>query len=388
MHILSVNELNCLAYRIYVELIRVLIGFGYMRVLVLAGGTGGHIFPALAVAKRLIEQGHTVHWLGTSHGMESWITADHNIPIHFIQIGGLRGKNFITKLLAPWRLLVALCQSICVIMRFNPQVVLGMGGYVTGPAGLAAWLLRKKLIIHEQNAIAGMTNKILANFSYQVLTGFPRSFPRKITAKLTGNPVREDFYKLLPPQQRASKAAVGQLKILVFGGSAGARTLNNIIPQLYATWPEAIKPQILHQTGNKNINDAKQAYTNSGVVENSDVQLVDFIQDMPSAYTWADVVICRAGALTVAELAASGVASILIPYPYAVDDHQTKNAEYLANAGAAVIIQERDLSVASLTSYLVDFSRDTSKLNAMAAAAYSLARPDALDLVVASCIST
>lgn len=358
-----------------------------MRILILAGGTGGHIFPALAVAKRLIEQGHTVHWLGTSNGMESWITADNNIPIHFIQIGGLRGKNFTTKLLAPWRLLLALLQSIRIIRDFDPQVVLGMGGYVTGPAGLAAWLLRRKLIIHEQNAIAGMTNKILANFSYRVLTGFPHSFPNKINTELTGNPVREDFYKLLPPLQRGWQNSVGPLKILVFGGSAGARTLNNIIPQVYAGWPEELKPQILHQAGNKNLNDAKHAYASNGIVNDNNVRIVDFIQDMPSAYTWADIVICRAGALTVAELAAAGVASILIPYPYAVDDHQTKNAQYLANAGAAIIIQERDLNVADLTAHLVDFSCNHAKLHAMSTAAYSLAKPDALDLVVKTCIS-
>lgn len=359
----------------------------------MAGGTGGHIFPALAVAKRLQQQGHVVHWLGSKGGMESGIAITHAIPIHFVNIGGIRGKGLGTKLLAPWRLYVALLQSLAIIWRFKPDVVLGMGGYVTGPAGLASWLLRKRLVIHEQNAIAGMTNQILAHFSYKVLEGFADSFPKKVATQVTGNPVREDFSKLLPPNKRSPRDVTNGLKILIIGGSGGARTLNNVIPQLLSNWPANIaQPTIWHQAGNKHIHDAKLAYEACGVTVAANgaqampgqVKLVAFIQDMPSAYAWADVIICRSGALTVAEIAAAGVASILIPYPYAVDDHQTKNAQYLANADAAIIIQEKDLKVAKLATILTNLAEDATKLSAMSQAAYDLAKPDALDLVVAN----
>lgn len=360
-----------------------------MRILIMAGGTGGHIFPALAVAKRLIQQGHTVHWLGSRYGMEGEITAANNIPIHFIKIVGLRGKNLSTKLLAPGRLVLAFLQSLMVMLQFKPNLVLGMGGYVTGPAGLAAWLLRKKLVIHEQNATAGMTNEILARFSHTVLEGFPQSFSAKIATKFTGNPVREDFIKVVPPLERPPKPTP-PLHILIIGGSAGARALNNLMPRVLQGWPDSTPPVLWHQAGKKNIQDAQQAYLNAGFnvaindVNATDIKLVDFIEDMPSAYLWADLIICRAGALTVAEIAAIGVASILIPYPYAVDDHQTKNAAYLTRAGAAIIMQERDLNLEQLRALLLDFSANPHKLQAMAAAAYSLAKPDALDLVVNS----
>ncbi len=366
-----------------------------MKILIMAGGTGGHIFPALAVAKRLREQGHIVHWLGAPHSMEADITQANAIPMHFISIGGLRGKNWRTKLFAPLRLSRALLQSLSVMLRFKPDVVLGMGGYVTGPAGLAAWLTRKKLIIHEQNAIAGMTNQILAKFSTKVLQGFPNSFPTKITALETGNPVREDFYQLLPPEKRMPKSAGSALKILVIGGSAGSRALNNIIPQLLKIWPQEPKPMFWHQAGSKNIKDAQLAYFDQGYnvsinavsnIDTTTVKLVDFIQDTPTAYAWADVVICRAGALTVAEIAAAGIPSIFIPYPYAVDDHQTKNAQHLVQAGAAFLIQEKDLTVEKLSDILQRLNTYPEQLVVMARAAYNLAKPDALDLVVKSCI--
>lgn len=359
-----------------------------MRILIMAGGTGGHIFPALAVAKKLQQQGHTVHWLGAMNGMEAGITTVNAIPIHFISIGGIRGKGLVTKLLAPLRLFVALLQSLAIMLKFNPDVVLGMGGYVTGPAGLAAWLTGKRLVIHEQNAIAGMTNQILARFSYKVLEGFPGSFPNNIQARLTGNPVREGFAKLLSPEKRAARINNSALRILIIGGSGGARTLNDILPKVLSTWPaNKLKPILWHQAGKKQLTDAKQSYEANDIkLIASEVKLVDFINDMPSAFAWADIVICRAGALTIAEIASAGVASILIPYPYAVDDHQTKNAEYLVQANAAVIIQERDLTTAGLQQVLLDFMDNPEKLTAMAKAAYTLAKPQALDLVVANCI--
>jgi UDP-N-acetylglucosamine--N-acetylmuramyl-(pentapeptide) pyrophosphoryl-undecaprenol N-acetylglucosamine transferase len=363
-----------------------------MRVLIMAGGTGGHIFPALAVAKKLIEQGHQVHWLGTRNGMEAGVATANNIPIHYVSISGLRGKNLLTKIFAPLRLSIALLQSLSAMLAFKPDVVLGMGGYVTGPAGLAAWILRKRLIIHEQNAIAGMTNQILAKFSYRVLEGFPNSFPLTVTTKLTGNPVREEFHNLLPPDKRSHKNSSTALKILVLGGSGGAQALNNILPQVLSTWDSTPKPMVWHQAGSRHIASAKQAYLSAGinveinalVNQGMNIKLVDFIQDMPNAYSWADIVICRAGALTVAELAAAGVASILIPYPHAVDDHQTKNAQHLVQAGAAIILQESELSVDKLRATLQKLATDQPKLLAMAKAAHRLAQPEALDKVVAN----
>jgi UDP-N-acetylglucosamine--N-acetylmuramyl-(pentapeptide) pyrophosphoryl-undecaprenol N-acetylglucosamine transferase len=353
-----------------------------MRVLIMAGGTGGHIFPALAVAKRLIQQGHEVQWLGTKQGMEYGITQAHGLLLNTINIAGLRGKGIFAKLLAPVRLTWALMQSLMVIKRFQPEIVLGMGGYVTGPAGLAAWIMRKKLVIHEQNAIAGMTNQILAKFSHRVLEGFPNSFPNKINAHLTGNPVREEFHQLLPPDRRNRSNAATGLKILILGGSGGAQALNNLIPQVLNNWKSELRPIIWHQTGSKHFVAAKQAYINAGINIETNVKLVDFIQDMPNAYAWADLVICRAGALTVAEIAAAGVASILIPFPYAVDDHQTKNAQYLVDVNAAVLIQERDLSVANLLQLLEEFAANPAKILAMAQAARKVAKPEALEQVI------
>jgi UDP-N-acetylglucosamine--N-acetylmuramyl-(pentapeptide) pyrophosphoryl-undecaprenol N-acetylglucosamine transferase len=365
-----------------------------MRVLVMAGGTGGHIFPALAVAKRLIQQGHTVRWLGTKNSMEAGITQANEIPISYVSISGIRGKGVKTKLLAPMRLAWAFTQSLKVMLSFKPEVVLGMGGYVTGPAGIAAWVTRRRLIIHEQNAIAGMTNQILARFSHKVLEAFPNSFPQSITANLTGNPVREDFHKLLAPEKRSGKNTSPALKILILGGSGGAQSLNNIIPQILSTWGDKPKPMVWHQAGAKHIANAKQAYSVAGInveinsVVNAgiNIKLVDFIQDMPNAYAWADIVICRAGALTIAEIAAAGVASILIPYPYAVDDHQTKNADYLVASGAALMIQERDLNVEKLRDLLQDLAANPAKILAMAKAAHKLAKPESLDKVVEFCL--
>jgi UDP-N-acetylglucosamine--N-acetylmuramyl-(pentapeptide) pyrophosphoryl-undecaprenol N-acetylglucosamine transferase len=354
----------------------------YMRVLIMAGGTGGHIFPALAVAKRLLQQGHTVHWLGTRHGMELGITQANNIKLHTISISGLRGKGLLAKLLAPYKLSWALLQALIIIRQFQPDVVLGMGGYVTGPAGLAAWVLRKRLVIHEQNAIAGMTNQILAKFSYKVLEAFPNSFPSKVTTHLTGNPVREEFHQLLPPERRNNRNSNTGLKILILGGSGGAQALNSLMPQILSEWPIGLKPIVWHQAGSKHLHNAKQAYLNAGLDLEANIKLVDFIQDMPNAYAWADLVICRAGALTIAELAAAGVASILIPFPYAVDDHQTKNAQFLVNAGAAILMQERALDVAALRKLLQDFAVDHMKILTMAQAARKVAKPDALEQVV------
>ncbi len=358
-----------------------------MRILIMAGGTGGHIFPALAVAKRLQAQGHQVQWIGTRHGMEAHIVPNNHIQLNCINIAGIRRRGWLALLAAPWQITRAIWQSIRILRQFKPDVVLGMGGYVTGPAGFAAWLLRKRLVIHEQNAVAGMTNQILAKFSYKVLEAFPHSFPATVKATVTGNPVREDFVRLLPPNLRPARLN-GALKILILGGSGGARALNNIIPQVLKAWQGPARPQIWHQAGKKQLEEARQTYADCGfTLENVDqITLTDFIEDMPAAFTWADIVVCRAGALTIAELAAAGVASILIPYPYAVDDHQTKNAQFLAEAGAAIIIQERDLNPEKLRNLLQDFTQHPEQLNSMANAAYSCAKLDALERVVEQCV--
>lgn len=363
-----------------------------MRILIMAGGTGGHIYPALAVAKRLAQQGHEVHWLGAKNSMEQTIVTEQKIPLHYISVRALRGKNFLHKILAACWLLLALLQALVIIAKLKPQVVLGMGGFVTGPGGLAAYIMRKRLVIHEQNAIAGMTNQLLARFSQKILVAFPQSFPQKVRTQFTGNPVREAFYNLPEPAIRFNKKNPGPLKILILGGSNGARALNNIIPELLMTWGTEIPlPMIWHQAGKRNVADTQQAYKACGLqidvnqLHNAGIKLVDFIQDMPNAYAWADIVICRAGALTIAEIAAAGVASILVPYPYAVDDHQTKNAQYLLQAGAAMLFQERDLEVDLLRKNLHDLALDRERLTKMALQAHSLAKRDALDLVVSSC---
>lgn len=346
-----------------------------MRILIMAGGTGGHIFPALAVAKKFMQQGHEVRWLGTKKGMESDIIPKHGILIHYINISGLRGKGLLSLLLIPFKLVFALAQAIGVIIAYKPQLVIGMGGYVTGPGGLAARITGKKLVIHEQNAIAGMTNRILANFANIILEAFPHSFPPKFKTILTGNPLREEFCKV----EFISKDPKS-FNILVIGGSGGAQALNNIMPQVIQFWNDPNRNlQVWHQTGARNLQDTVENYAKHQVTAN----ITDFISDMPQAYMWADIVICRAGALTIAELTAMGKPSILIPFPYAVDDHQTKNAEYLSKQNAGILLPQSQLSVEKLNTILSELS--VQKLHAMSEAAKKLAKLDSLDAVISAC---
>lgn len=313
--------------------------------LIMAGGTGGHVFPALAVARALRERGLTPVWLGTARGMESRLVPQHHIEMEFITVSGVRGKGLLTALLAPLNLLRAVWQAIGVLRRRQPVVVFGAGGFASGPGGIAAWLLRKPLVIHEQNAIAGMTNRWLSRLAQRVYAAFPKAFTRP--ALCVGNPVRREIAALPAPAARFAERN-GAMRLLVVGGSLGAQRLNALVPAALALLQPDERPQVIHQAGEKNLAAAQAAYRDSKVA--GDVRA--FIDDMAALYGWADLVVCRAGALTVSELAAAGVASLLVPFPAAVDDHQTHNARFLVNAGAAVLIQERELTAQRLADAL------------------------------------
>ncbi len=352
-------------------------------VLIMAGGTGGHIFPGLAVAKKMREQGTVVQWLGTQKGLEARVVPEAGFPIHFISISGLRGKGIKDLFLAPFRLCLAVWQAIKIIRQINPDVVLGMGGFASGPGGIASWLLRKPLVIHEQNAKAGMTNRCLANVAKKVLEGFPCTFKRKIGNNkiiTVGNPVRAELSCFSAPEQR-NRDHTQPLRLLVLGGSLGAQAINDLLPQALAQLSIANRPSVLHQTGEKNIQQTTAAYQ----AVNLTVELVPFIQEMDKAYKSADLVLCRAGALTVAELCAVGLGAVFVPFPYAVDDHQTTNANFMVEQGAAILVQQKELTVKKLVNLLEDFVINREKCLQMAKAAYALRRVDATEKVVMLC---
>ncbi|MCV6636946.1 undecaprenyldiphospho-muramoylpentapeptide beta-N-acetylglucosaminyltransferase [Candidatus Albibeggiatoa sp. nov. NOAA] len=334
-------------------------------VLMMAGGTGGHIFPALAIAQALQAQNIHVEWLGTPNSMEARLVPQNDISIHFINIKGLRGKSKLSLLLAPFKIIWAIGQAMRVIRRVKPQVVIGMGGFASGPGGIAAWLTGKKLLIHEQNAVAGMTNKVLSRFAKQTLQAFPNTFPVKTQAKTVGNPVRESIAALNQTEINQS-----QLNILVFGGSLGAKALNELVPQALQQL-DNLNITVKHQTGEKQLEEVKNTYANAPF----SVDVTAFIHDMADAYQWADLVICRAGALTVTELAHAGVASILIPFPHAVDDHQTANAKYLSEQGAAILIQQREVTTEKLKQMLQTLLSKPEQLQTMGQAARQQANP-------------
>lgn len=348
-------------------------------IMLMAGGTGGHVYPALAVAERLRGDGWEVVWLGTRAGLEARVVPAAGIEVEWVTVGGLRGKGLATLLLAPVRLASALWQSVAAIRRRRPAAVLGMGGYVSGPGGIAARLLGKPLVIHEQNAVAGLTNRVLARIARRVLTGFPGVLAR---GEWIGNPVRASITALPEPGARAG-GRNGPLRVLVLGGSQGARALNAVVPLAIATLPPAERPEIQHQCGEKHLNAARAAWAEAGVA----VEPVPFIDDIAAAYAWADLVVCRAGALTVAELAAAGVASVLVPFPAAVDDHQTLNARFLADAGAAELLPQADLSAARLAQSLRAYTADRARVREMADAARRLARPHAAADLAAACVA-
>lgn len=343
-------------------------------VMIMAGGTGGHVFPALSLAAALRARDCEIVWLGTRAGIEARLVPAAGIPVEWIPIGGLRGKGLTTLLAAPARLLRALWQSIRVIRRHRPSVIVGLGGYVTGPGGLAAWLLRRPLVIHEQNAIAGFTNRVLARFATAVLEAFEGSFPSASHARAVGNPVRQSFFDLPAPALRYA-ARTGPLRLLVVGGSQGAARLNAVVPEALAMLGGRLAVSVRHQAGERGLESARARYAQLGV----EAEVLSFIDDIAQAYGEADLVICRAGALTVSELAAAGVAALFVPFPAAVDDHQTRNAGYLVERDAAVLIPERELSATRLASELGRLASDRRALLAMAERARGIARPRATE---------
>ena len=348
-------------------------------ILIMAGGTGGHVFPALAVARVLREQGAEVVWLGTRQGLEARVVPAAGFPVAWVRVRGLRGKALLQRLQAPFMLALALLQSLWVMLKLRPAVVLGMGGFVTGPGGLMAWLLRRPLVIHEQNSVAGMTNRWLAPLARQVLVAFPGALPG---AHHTGNPVRADIAALPAPEARLGGHA-GVPRLLVLGGSLGAQALNESLPAAIARLPEALRPEVWHQTGTRHLQAGQAAYAAAGVA----ARVEAFVDDMAAAYGWADLVVCRAGALTVAELAAAGVGAILVPYPHAVDDHQTGNARYLAEQGAALLLPQPELEPERLGVLLGELLGDRERLLDMARRARALAQPDAARQVAQACLA-
>lgn len=346
-------------------------------ILIMAGGTGGHIYPGLAVADALHAQGWNIVWLGAPNSMEAELVPKHGYPVAWVNFSGLRGKGGVRMLLLPLMLLRAFAQSIAVLLRHRPDVVLGMGGYITFPGGMMAALLGRPLVVHEQNSIAGLSNKVLAKVADRVLSGFPDVLK---DAQWCGNPVRADIAALPEPQERFAGRS-GKLNVLVVGGSLGAQALNEALPKALAMLSEQERPQVLHQTGKKHFEAVQKLYAQSGV--SADIRA--FLDDMANQYASADVVICRAGALTIAELASAGVASVLIPFPFAVDDHQTHNARFLSEHGAAVLLPQKELTAEKLAQLLRELSRE--KLLAMAQAARSLAKPDATQQVAQVCVA-
>lgn len=350
--------------------------------LIMAAGTGGHVFPALAVANELREQGVEVHWLGTPRGMEVDIVKRAGIPISYIKIGGLRGKGILKQLLAPLKILLATFSALRIMTKIKPNVVLGMGGFVTGPGGVASRLLGKPLVIHEQNAIPGFSNVMLSKIATRILQAFPGTFKSTGKTFLTGNPVRKAINELDKPQTRYQERS-GPIRLLIIGGSLGAQALNETVPKALALIDTALRPIVWHQTGRNKQVHTEEIYASL----NLEVEVQPFIEDMHEAYRWADLVICRAGAMTITEISNSGIASILVPYPYAVDDHQTANAKFLSNAGAAVLIRQIELTPERLARELVGLIESGRPgLLAMAEKAMALAMPDATQSVTRHCL--
>jgi UDP-N-acetylglucosamine--N-acetylmuramyl-(pentapeptide) pyrophosphoryl-undecaprenol N-acetylglucosamine transferase len=332
------------------------------RALVMAGGTGGHIFPALAVAQALQAQGWQITWLGTPGSMEAQIVPKHGIEVQTIDFSGVRGKGLKTLLVLPWKLTRAFAQSWAVVGRVKPDVVLGFGGYVTFPGAMMAVARGTPLVLHEQNAVAGMANRWLAPLAKRIYTAFPQAFAQQKKAQWVGNPLRADFLQQLPPSERLT-GRTGPLKVLVVGGSLGAKALNDTVPKALALMPPEQRPLVTHQSGAKNMDALAAAYAEAGV----QAQLLPFIDDMAQAVADADLVLCRAGASTVTELAAVGVAAVYVPFPAAVDDHQTKNAEFLVNAGGGWLLPQAQLKPEFLAKLLLNMERPIIEQKANAA---------------------
>jgi UDP-N-acetylglucosamine--N-acetylmuramyl-(pentapeptide) pyrophosphoryl-undecaprenol N-acetylglucosamine transferase len=351
------------------------------RVLVTAGGTGGHVFPALAAAKLFEQQGVKVRWIGTRQGIESSVVPANHIDIDYLDVAGVRGQGLARLIWAPLKIIKAVFRALGIMHRFKPDLVLGMGGFVTGPTGIAGWLSGRPVFIHEQNAIAGFTNRMLALLAKKVFQAFPDAFPANKKVEIIGNPVRAEIAELSDPVQRYRKRS-GPIRFLVLGGSQGAVALNELVPKALAQIHMAFEFKVRHQAGAKNQDKAEACYQQAGV----DAEVIPFIDDMASAYEWADVVICRSGALTVSELAAAGVASVLIPYPFAVDDHQTRNGEYLSCRGAAYLLQQNELNEVDLANLIKTQLCNREILLEMAVKARSLAMLNATEKLVLRCV--
>ncbi len=343
--------------------------------MVMAGGTGGHIFPGIAVAEVLRARGWRIVWMGNAQGMEARLVPGYGYETAWVRFSALRGKGLLTKLLLPWNLLRGFWQALGALRRVRPDVVLGMGGYVTFPGGMMASLIGRPLVLHEQNSVAGLANRVLARVADRVLSGFPEVLP---AAQWVGNPVRADIAAIAPPAARFEERS-GPLRVLVVGGSLGAAALNEVVPRALARIPVEQRPLVTHQAGAKQIEALRSAYAAAGV----EGELLPFIDDMATRYAEADLVICRAGALTIAELAAAGVASVLVPYPHAVDDHQSGNARFLSERGAARLMPQHGLDAAALAALLMDLDRQT--LLGMAEKARALSRADAAEVVASAC---
>lgn len=354
-------------------------------VLIMAGGTGGHIYPALSIARNLHSRGYRTEWLGTARGLEVDLLRDTDIPLHFIDVKGVRGKGLKSILLAPFMIFSSVLQSLRVLRQVNPCCVLGMGGYVTGPGGVAARLAGRQLLIHEQNAIAGFSNRLLAPIANRVLEAFPGTFRAAPKVICTGNPVRAEIVALTGMAQRLRESGES-LRILVVGGSLGAVAINRLIPAALQLLEGVNRPQVWHQTGRSNLEETRTLYANADLTINDACRVDAYIHDMAAAYAWADMVICRAGAATVSEIAAAGLPSLLVPFPHAVDDHQTRNAQWLSTAGAALLMPQNALNEVALAARLQEFMNDRGLLLSMAGSARALARPEASDLVALECM--
>ncbi len=350
-------------------------------VMIMAGGTGGHVFPGLAVADALREQAVPVAWLGSRGGMEEGLVGRHQIPFEAISVDRLRGKGIARWLRAPFQILRSVTQALGVLRRLRPRSVLALGGFAAGPGGLAAWLLRVPLVVHEQNRIPGLTNRVLMRLAKRRLCGLDGPFARRVGATAVGNPVREAILNLPEPAQRGL-ASDGRRRLLVLGGSQGARYLNQTLPAALAQIPTEQRPQVLHQCGAGNLAATEAAYADAGVA----VDCREFIADMAEVYAKAELAVCRSGALTVAELAAAGLPAILVPFPYAVDDHQTANGQWLVDAGAALLMAESKTSAADLASALGELYAHPQRLQQMAGAARAMSPAGAAQKVALACL--
>ena len=347
-------------------------------IMIMAGGTGGHIFPALAVAEHLRAQGWNVTWLGVKGGMEERLIPPRGYAMAWVRFSGVRGRGLVTAALLPFNLLVAFWQGARAIFAHRPDVVLGMGGYVSFPGAMMASLFNRPLAIHEQNSVAGLANRVLARLADRVMTTFPGAFDETTSVVWTGNPVREEIVAMAPPENRYA-ARAGRLRLLVMGGSQGAQGLNTVVPEALGRMDEAARPRVLHQAGASHLDTVLSSYRQRGVA----ADVVPFIDDVAGRYAETDLIVCRAGATTIAEIAAAGIASVLVPFPYAADDHQTINARFLAERGAALLIPQQEFTADRLSGALSGLTRE--KLLAMAQAARTAGKPEATRAVAQVC---